>query len=187
MYMLYRNYYVESLLSVLKRYSAPVTFKVKVDALIGEKYDEISTAIAIDDNFKEIENTVVAFVEIHLIPIYATDVKVKLTDIDLNHDNDKIITLSAESPYLITLAYDINKGVKTECGSDDHAAIVGSIIKFLDIDVSADDYISEKSFLEFDNVEITVYENDDELKVVDLTKTAKCDNAVAVSGGVANE
>ena len=69
MYMLYRNYYVESLLSVLKRYSAPVTFKVKVDALIGEKYDEISTAIAIDDNFKEIENTVVAFVEIHLIPI----------------------------------------------------------------------------------------------------------------------
>ena len=170
-YMLYSNYYVESLSAVLKRYSAPISFKVKIDALIGE-------------TFAEINNKIVSFVEIHLIPIYATDVKMKLTDIDLNHENDKTVELSAESPYLITLPYDIVKGVKAETSSDDAAVIVGSIIEFLDIDVSGDGYISEKAFLEFDNVEVTAYEIDDELKVVDLLKPAKYVDADAVSGGV---
>lgn len=171
MYMLYTNYYVESLSAILKRYSAPISFKIKTDALIGETYAEIN-------------NKIVSFVELHLIPIYATDVKMKLTDIDLNHENDKTVVLSGESPYLITLSYDVDKGVKAETTSDDAAVIVGSIIEYLDIDVSADGYISEKAFLEFNNVDITVYEIDDELKVIDLLKPAKYDNADAVSGGV---
>lgn len=171
MYMLYTNYYVESLSAILKRYSAPISFKIKTDALIGETYAEIN-------------NKIVSFVELHLIPIYATDVEMKLTDIDLNHENDKTVVLSGESPYLITLSYDVDKGVKAETTSDDAAVIVGSIIEYLDIDVSADGYISEKAFLEFNNVDITVYEIDDELKVIDLLKPAKYDNADAVSGGV---
>lgn len=182
--MLYSNYYVESLSAVLKRYSAPITFKVKVDALIGEKYAELIISDAVDGEFKEIKNIVSAFVEIHLIPVYATDVKMKLTDIDLNHEYDKTVTLSAESPYLITLKYDVDNGVKVETDSDDAAVIVRSIIEFLNIDVSADGYISEKAFLEFENVDVTVYESDDELKVVDLIKSAKFNNADAVSGGV---
>lgn len=184
MYMLYSNYYVESLSAILKRYSAPISFKIKCDALVGEKYAELSISDAVDGEFKEIKNIVSAFVELHLIPIYATDVKMNLTDIDLNHENDKTVELSAESPYLITLPYDVDKGVKAETTSDDAAVIVGSIIEFLNIDVSADGYISEKAFLEFDNVEVTAYEIDDEIKVVDLLKSAKYDNADAVSGGV---
>ena len=182
--MLYTNYYVESLISVLKRYSAPITFKIKCDALIGETYDELKISTAVDGEFKEIKNTVVSFVELHLIPVYATDVKMNLTDIDLNHDNDKSVVLSGESPYLITLKYDIDKGVKLEC---DLPELIDTIVKYLAIDVSADGYISEKGFLEFNGVEVTVYEIDDELKVVDLTKSVKFDDADVVSGGVVSE
>lgn len=181
--MLYSNYFVESLSAVLKRYSAPISFKVEVDALIGETFTELESSVAVDDEFKEIKNTVVSFVEIHLIPIYATDVKMKLTNIDLNHELDKTVILSAESPYLITLNYDVDNGVKVETTSDDAAVIVGSIIEYLKIDVSADGYISEKDFLEFNNVDVTVYEIDDELKIVDLTKSAAFSNADVVSGG----
>lgn len=188
-YMIYTNYYVESLISVLKRYSAPISFKVNVDALIGEKYAELSISDAVDGEFKEIKNVVSGFVEIHLIPIYATDVEMKLTDIDLNHDNDKTVVLSDSTPYLIVLPYDADNGVKAECDSDGNAEIVGSIIEFLDIDVSGDGYISEKSFLEFGNVEVTVYESDDELKVVDLLKHSGLTNATAseIKGGLNGE
>lgn len=187
--MIYTNYYVESLISVLKRYSAPISFKVNVDALIGEKYAELSISDAVDGEFKEIKNVVSGFVEIHLIPIYATDVEMKLTDIDLNHDNDKTVVLSDSTPYLIVLPYDADNGVKAECDSDGNAEIVGSIIEFLDIDVSGDGYISEKSFLEFGNVEVTVYESDDELKVVDLLKHSGLTNATAseIKGGLNGE
>ena len=184
--MLYNNYYVESLSAVLKRYAAPVTFKIKSDALIGETYSEIKSAAAIDGEFKEIKNKIVSMVELHLIPVYATDIKMILTNIDLEHEYDKTITLSTDSPYLITLAYDVDKGVKVECDSDDAAVVVRSIIEFLNIDVSGDGYISEKSFLEFDNVEITVYESDNKVNVVNLTNGSKYYDSNVKSGGVIN-
>ena len=187
-HMLYRNYYVESLLSVLKRYAAPVTFKVKVDALIGERYDEISVSEFIDGEFKETKNDIVAYVELHLIPVYATDVKMKLTDIDLNHENDKSVVLSDESPFLITLSYDVNKGVGLSVWNQ-YKPLIQSIVDYLDIDVSADGYISEKAFLEFENVEVTLYEIDDELNVVDLTKTINFNGVTAseIKGGLNGE
>lgn len=184
--MLYRDFYVEPLISVLKRYSAPVTFKIKCDALVGETYDELSISTGVDGGFKEIKNVVSAFVELHLIPVYATDIKMKLTNIDLIHELDKTVSLSAESPYLITLKYDVDKGVNLESDSPE---LIDAIIEYLDIDVSGDGYISEKAFLEFENVDVTVYEIDDELKVVDLTKSVNFNGVTAseIKGGLNGE
>lgn len=186
--MLYRGFYVESLISVLKRYSAPVTFKIKCDALIGEFFDEIIVEEFINGEFKETKKDICAFVELHLIPVYANDVKMKLTNIDLIHELDKTVSLSAESPYLITMNYDINKGVNLSVWNE-YQPLINAIVEYLDIDVSADGYISEKAFLEFENVDVTVYEIDDELKVVDLTKTINFNGVAAseIKGGLNGE
>ena len=184
--MLYNDFYIESLISVLKRYSAPITFKIKCDALVGETYSEITVKEFVDGEFKETKKDIAAFVELHLIPVYATDVKMNLVNIDLNHELDKTVSLSADSPYLIRLKYDVNKGVNLE---SDLPELIDAIVEYLDIDVSGDGYISEKAFLEFENVDVTVYEIDDELKVVDLTKTINLNGVTAseIKGGLNGE
>ena len=110
----------------------------------------------------------------------------KLANIDLIHELDKTVSLSAESPYLITLKYDVDKGVNLESDSPE---LIDAIIEYLDIDVSGDGYISEKAFLEFENVDVTVYEIDDELKVVDLTKSVNFNGVTAseIKGGLNGE
>lgn len=170
--MLYYGKYVEKLSAILKRYNAPVTFKVKCDALIGESCDEIITSVGTDDGFREISRTECLIVELHLIPVYATDIDMKLTDMDVTTDVD-VVTLSAETPFLIALSYNADKGVDIETADDDDAVVIKSIMEYLNITANADGYISEKAFLEFNNVEVTAYEIDDELKVVDLTKTGR--------------